>query len=98
MMRPSFDWDPAKDIANRDKHGVGFDLAQRAFLDPHRVIAADRGHSGDEARWFCFGRVGDGILTVRFTMRGEVVRIIGAGYWRKGRRICAAENGDVHGR
>jgi len=26
-------------------------------------------------------------LTVRFTYRGSVIRIIGAGYWRKGRKI-----------
>ena len=38
------------------------------------------------------GKVDDGILTVRFTYRGETIRIIGAGYWRKGRRIYATEN------
>jgi uncharacterized protein len=31
-------------------------------------------------------------LTVRFTYREGVVRIIGAGYWRKGRRIYEREN------
>ena len=28
---------------------------------------------------------GHGIITVRFTMRNENIRIIGAGYWREGR-------------
>ena len=32
------------------------------------------------------GRVGDGIMTVRFTYRGHVIRIYGAGYWRKERK------------
>jgi hypothetical protein len=48
--------------------------------------------SRDEQRFYCFGRVGDGILTVRFTWRRRVIRIFGAGYWRKGRRIYEQEN------
>lgn len=89
----SFEWDAAKDRANRAKHSVGFELAQHAFRDPKRVIAEDLGHSGGEQRYFCFGRVGDGIMTVRFTWRGGRIRIIGAGYWRKGRKIYEQENG-----
>jgi uncharacterized DUF497 family protein len=83
----SFDWDPAKDAANQRKHGVAFAEAQLAFLDPRRVIARDVIHSITEERHYCIGRVGDGILTVRFTCRGGVIRIIGAGYWRKGREL-----------
>ena len=33
-----------------------------------------------------------GILTVRFTMRNENIRIIGAGYWREGRYRYEEEN------
>jgi hypothetical protein len=29
---------------------------------------------------------------VRFTYRSDVIRIIGAGYWRKGKRIYEQEN------
>jgi uncharacterized protein len=65
---------------------------QLAFLDPHRVIVRDLGHSETEARFYCFGRVKGGILTVRFTYRTDVVRIIGAGYWRKGKAIYEKEN------
>jgi uncharacterized protein len=46
----------------------------------------------EEARYDCIGRVGTGIMTVRFTYRGSVVRIYGAGYWRKGRNIYGIEN------
>ena len=60
--------------------------------DPHRVIAEDLAHSGGETRYFCFGEVDAGILTVRFTYRGGVIRIIGAGYWRKGKAIYEHEN------
>ena len=51
-----FEWDAAKDRDNRTKHGIGFELAQHAFLDPHRAIAEDLDHSGEEQRYFCFGR------------------------------------------
>lgn len=67
-------------------------MAQYAFADPKRVIAEDTAHSADERRYFCFGRVDEGILTVRFTYRGGVIRIFGAGYWRKGKTIYETEN------
>ena len=71
-----------------------FRLPQRneAFLDPYRVIAEDMAHSSEEDRYYCIGRVDDGIMTVRFTYRGSVIRIYGAGYWRKGRKIYEDQN------
>lgn len=89
-MSPDFDWDPAKDALNRRKHAVSFAEAQLAFLDPCRVIAMDLSHSGAEDRYYCFGRVADRVMTVRFTWRGSVIRIIGAGYWRRGRSVYEA--------
>ena len=87
MVEANFEWDPGKDAENQRKHGVSFPAAQRAFLDPGRVIARDLGHSSREPRFYCFGRVPEGILTVRLKYRGEVIRIIGAGFWRRGRRL-----------
>jgi uncharacterized DUF497 family protein len=92
MRKSSFEWDGRKDAENQTKHGVPFAPAQYAFADPKRVIAEDAVHSGQERRYFCFGRVGDGILTVRFTYRPGVIRIFGAGYWRKGKVIYEREN------
>lgn len=86
-MSALFEWDPEKDEANRLKHGVSFKEAQLAFLDPRREIAQDAGHADVERRYHCFGVVGGRVMTVRFTYRGEVIRIFGAGYWRKGRRL-----------
>lgn len=91
-MAADFDWDPVKDAANRRKHGVSFGEAQLAFLDPDRVIARDIRHSREEQRYYCFGRVSEGILTVRFTYRGNVIRIIGAGYWRRGKKLYEARS------
>ena len=92
MSRVRFEWDEKKNKENIAKHGVPFEVAQYAFADPNRVIANDLSHSEEERRYYCFGRVGDGIITVRFTYRGKVIRLIGAGYWRKGRKIYEEEN------
>ena len=92
MAKTRFDWDPDKDTENLGKHGVSFSRAQHAFADPRRVIAKDETHSQTEQRFYCFGEVDGGVLTVRFTYRTSVIRIIGAGYWRKGKAIYAREN------
>jgi uncharacterized protein len=89
---PSFEWDDDKDRSNIEKHGVEFSFAQRAFLDPKRVIAEDNLHSAIEKRYFCIGAVEDEILTVRFTWRDGRIRIFGAGYWRKGKQIYEEQN------
>ena len=92
MALTRFEWDPDKDAENQRKHGVPFSLAQFAFADPRRVIAKDVTHSQTEERFYCFGEVEGGVLTVRFTYRASVIRIIGAGYWRKGKAIYEREN------
>lgn len=92
MNKVVFQWDEEKDKENQNKHNVSFSQAQLAFLDPHRVIAEDIKHSLDENRFYCIGRVGEGIMTVRFTYRSHVIRIYGAGYWRNGRRVYEEQN------
>jgi uncharacterized DUF497 family protein len=92
MKQSSFEWDINKDELNVVKHGVSFYEAQIAFLDPDRIIAQDVNHSHHEKRYYCFGRVSNGVMTVRFTYRGGIIRIIGAGYWREGRKIYEEEN------
>ena len=93
MEQPSFEWDEAKDRANLEKHGVTFFSAQDAFMDTRRVIAEDQDHSQNEKRYYCFGKVDGDVMTVRFTYRNSIIRIIGAGYWRKGRKVYEQENG-----
>ena len=92
MAGVRFDWDPEKDAENQRKHDVSFGRAQYAFADPKRVIAKDASHSQTEDRYYCFGEVDGGVLTVRFTYRASVIRIIGAGYWRKGKATYEREN------
>ena len=96
MSKTPFEWDSAKDRQNQQKHGMAFAIAQYAFADPLRVILVDEEHSVEENRFYCLGRVGDGIVTVRFTYRNNVIRIFGVGYWRKGKKIYEEQN-HIHG-
>ena len=97
MAKVRFEWDRAKDQENQKKHGVSFAKAQFAFADPSRVIAEDLSHSSHEKRYYCFGWVEGGVLTVRFTYRENVIRIFGAGYWRRGKGTYEREN-QIHRR
>src|SRR5437899_10447271 len=96
MAKTRFDWDQDKDDKNQKKHGVSFALAQLAFADSRRVIAEDLSHGYSEQRYFCFGQVGAGDLTVRFTYRENVIRIHGTSYWHKGQRLYERQK-QIHG-
>ena len=88
----SFEWDEKKNKINQHKHGISFEAAQLAFADTNRIIAKDLEHSNGEKRYYCFGQVGEHIVTVRFTYRNIKIRIIGAGYWRRGKLIYEKRN------
>ncbi|MEK6731379.1 MAG: BrnT family toxin [Pseudomonadota bacterium] len=93
MQKAYFEWNDLKNRINQRKRGISFSEAQLAFLDPNRVIAQDLEHANlNETRYYCFGKVRQNILTVRFTYRNNKIRIFGAGYWRKGRKIYEKEN------
>ncbi len=92
VVSGDFEWDDAKAQENRAKHGVSFDLARAVFDNRRLVLAEDLEHSSAERRYFAFGMVGDGVLTVRFTVRGDRVRIFGAGYWRRGKAFYEEAN------
>lgn len=87
-----FTWHKAKEELNLRQYGVGFETVPQAFADPHRVLLADRKHSQTEGRFWCIGHDGHGLLTVRFVLRAGVIRVIGAGYWRRGKQIYEEEN------
>jgi uncharacterized protein len=81
-----FEWDEAKSLANRRKHGVSFEQASRVFYDPLYVSVRDRIQGGEE-RWQTLGLVGGFLLLiVAHTVREErdegtsveVIRIISA--------------------
>ncbi len=91
--KADFEWDSNKNIENVEKHGISFYVAQYPFKDPRRIIALDRKHSTKkEKRYFCYGKVDNNIVTVRFTWRNGKIRLFGAGYWREGRRMYYEKN------
>ena len=88
----SFTWDLQKESLNVLRHGIDFAEASQAFFDPHCLILEDDPHSMDESRYYCVGNVMGKIVTVRFTYREGRIRIFGAGYWRKWRKIYETKN------
>ena len=92
MSMDSFEWDEDKDRENQTKHGVSFSEACTVFADPLRIIVRDITHSINEDRYFCIGKTGESIVTARFTWRENIIRIIGAGRWRRGRKIYEEKN------
>jgi hypothetical protein len=97
-----FEWDPAKNLSNRRKHGVSFEEAAQVFRDPLFLSWKDRIQDGEE-RWQACGEVeGLSMLMVAHTIREEVedgtvievVRIFSARRAApKERRRYEAENG-----
>jgi len=92
MSMDSFEWDMEKDVENQIKHGVSFEEAKFVFDDPNRITLRDKTHSITEDRLFCIGKVNELILTVRFTYRKHRIRIIGAGKWRRGKKLYEEKN------
>jgi uncharacterized DUF497 family protein len=76
-----FEWDSAKDRANKRKHGISFDEAQTVFLDERALRFYDPDHSDREDRFLMLGMSFSlRVLVVChcFRMSDEVIRIISA--------------------
>lgn len=81
MSSLKFDWDPAKALANRRKHGVSFEDAQTVFSDERARLIDDPDHSEDEERFLLLGLSSSlRVLVVAHCYRaeGDVIRIISA--------------------
>jgi uncharacterized protein len=87
-----FECDPEKEKRIFAKHGVDFSTVPVAFNDPNRVLRSNRGRSSSEPRFQCIGYDGRKILTFTFTLRAGAVRVINAGYWRKGKTLYESKN------
>ena len=102
MSRIEFEWDEAKNLSNRRKHGLSFEEASQVFRDPLHVSILERVAHGEE-RWKTFGAVAElSLLVVAHTLYEdsedddavEVVRIISAReVTREERRFYEEENG-----
>jgi len=77
-MEYRFEWDEDKDILNQMKHGVSFEMAKMVFFDLMRADIYDQKHSLFEDRWKTVGMYNYDILSVIYTMRKGIIRIISA--------------------
>ncbi len=78
-MHMAIEWDADKAAANFKKHGVRFEEAAAALLDP-QALAQEDGDSEGEARWLLIGMSANArLLTLVYTLLDEDrIRIISA--------------------
>jgi uncharacterized DUF497 family protein len=74
------EWDEAKDLTNRQKHGLGFAEAAELFESgAEHLEIFDSEHSESEDRFIAIGPITRGLIVVVYTEPEEVVvRIISA--------------------
>lgn len=74
-----FEWNPAKDRANRRKHRIGFAEASTVFGDPLSITIPDPDHAEEEDRFVIIGASSmRRLLVVVHTVREERTRLITA--------------------
>ena len=90
-------WDPAKARANRAKHGVTFETAERLLKGKaDYLVIYDVDHSEDEDRFYAIGPTVKGLTTVVYAEQvDDVIRIISAR--RATRRELTLFRRHVHG-
>lgn len=75
-----FEWDDAKDKANRERHGLSFEDVVELFTSGVDFLDIyDDSHSDEEDRFIAIGPIHTGVVVVVYTERqDDVVRIISA--------------------
>jgi uncharacterized protein len=74
-----FEWDPAKERSNIERHRVDFTEAATVFGDPLELTISDPDHSVGEFRFLSIGHSSfNRLLVVSYTERGDRIRIISA--------------------
>jgi len=74
-----FKWDSTKASSNEKKHGVSFQEAATAFMDPFSLTIHDPDHSDEEDRFILMGRTfRDRDVVIVHTYRDDQIRIISA--------------------
>lgn len=78
-VRPTlFEWDAAKNTANRAKHGLSFEEALEVFLDPQLRLKDASRAADNERRIKALGIRRGRLYAVTYTWRGDAARIISA--------------------
>lgn len=77
-------FDPAKDAANREKHGLPLSFGDRIFEDDsHLIIPSIRPQDGEE-RFKVVGIVGEKLFTGVFVWRNDMPRFLSVRRSNKG--------------
>jgi uncharacterized DUF497 family protein len=69
-----FEFDPAKSLANKTKHGIDFEEAKKLWQDLDRLEVPAR--TEDEPRFLVVGRIEGTAWSAVVTYRSDAVRII----------------------
>lgn len=89
-MTVTWTWDPAKNRANKRKHGLSFEVAQHVFRDIFALSRLDP--NSEEERWQTIGMIGPVAILVIHTAPVE-----GTDNDEKG-RIISARKATAHER
>jgi len=73
-----FEWDENKNKINIQKHGIDFGDARNVFDDPKKRTSPDLRMDYGEERLKVIGKIFGTIISVIFTLRNSVIRIISA--------------------
>lgn len=73
-----FEWDDAKSEQCLRKRGISFSFVAAAFDDPDRRVEIDERWQYGEVRYRLYGRIGNRLFVVVYTLRGRAIRIISA--------------------
>ena len=74
-----FEWDAGNAGKNWERHGVTQGESEEIFFNRPVLVAPDPTHSQVEPRYAALGQTSDGrLLTVVFTIRGTLIRVISA--------------------
>jgi len=76
-----FEFDPNKNVVNKEKHGIDFVEAQALWDDPDLIEIPVK--AVDEPRFLVIGRIGEKYWSGIFSYRGDKVRIISVRRSRK---------------
>jgi uncharacterized DUF497 family protein len=71
-----FEWDEAKRLANNEKHDIDF-AAVRQLFDRRPVVTFQSKYEA-EPRFLTIGMLDQQLVTVVWTWRGSVIRLISA--------------------
>ena len=70
-----FEWDAAKNQANREKHGLDFGDARLVFAGPILTFE-DLRRPYNEPRYLTVGRLAGRMVVIAHALRGDTTRII----------------------